>query len=574
MTMELVECPSEVYFEKHKIHDLFARLLDALGRDQPHDPVRAIRKLLSEVSLPSDVGSVAEPPKEADRKGSKEECDTDESSDLDPFEVLVREKLGKENRGAEDDNLRSQQLFAGGFNRSLMEGWLPQPSPCCAAASVAGAFNGLWGKGRRSEGSSTIREVADLMANVCDNLRVDRQHRLERLLGIQADGLSELYEAVDAKLTTDGFSWTAGSGPQAVTKKIAMDAVRAVVAAPAPSREQREGTSRVEADEAFTGLGVFEALRDVLGVDEITEQPDAPGQYVTIQNETFVGAAAEDITASVSTLRYGTKVTVLEVAVLAERQRIRGRIEEPVGWISLLNSSDGHRWARREDGRCQSKSSETAVQQEGDEASDKPQPQPSGGCLVDVFSTNGPDWARELQELLWKRKGVMRLRKEKPNTGEIGSWGIKTAAEDLAAARGCQPIQVSTFMARKLSAKGLMAPISKDDDELAVTQQWSRLKEAFGTPQTVLLFHLTNHYALIYAWREWLLPFSADGEPRMCRQVLTARKGQRPTAWLTFDEVRSIMLGWSGYNILRLQRSADLQAPSILHEQRTACDGD
>merc|ERR1711924_333529 len=95
-------------------------------------------------------------------------------------------------------------------------------------------------------------------------------------------------------------------------------------------------------------------------------------------------------------------------------------------------------------------------------------------------------------------------------------------------------------------------PISKEDSSAAVEQQWSALKQAFSRPETVLLFHLTNHYALVFAWREW--QETEDGP--LHRQILTARKGQRPTAWIDFDEARSIMLGWSGYQMLEIRRSA------------------
>lgn len=79
------------------------------------------------------------------------------------------------------------------------------------------------------------------------------------------------------------------------------------------------------------------------------------------------------------------------------------------------------------------------------------------------------------------------------------------------------------------------------------------LKNAFSKPQSVLLFHLTNHYALVYAWREWQEDLADEGI-RTRRQILTARKGQRPTAWLDLEEVRQIILGWSGYHILQIQR--------------------
>lgn len=108
----------------------------------------------------------------------------------------------------------------------------------------------------------------------------------------------------------------------------------------------------------------------------------------------------------------------------------------------------------------------------------------------------------------------------------------------------------------------------------------------------VLLFHLTNHYALVFALREWRKPpdarrgndaamsgagagraFRDDGrgalgaggevhgsgssdpagEGGWTRQILTSRKGQRPTVWMDFQEARKILLGWEGYKILAVQ---------------------
>eukprot|EP00045_Choanoeca_perplexa_P008909 m.83989 g.83989 ORF g.83989 m.83989 type:complete len:79 (+) comp14670_c0_seq2:119-355(+) len=64
----------------------------------------------------------------------------------------------------------------------------------------------------------------------------------------------------------------------------------------------------------------------------------------------------------------------------------------------------------------------------------------------------------------------------------------------------------------------------------------------------VLLYHLKNHYALVYALREWQ---PVDGPA--VQQVLTARKGQRPSAWIDFEEVREVMLKWSGYKMVLLK---------------------
>ena len=67
--------------------------------------------------------------------------------------------------------------------------------------------------------------------------------------------------------------------------------------------------------------------------------------------------------------------------------------------------------------------------------------------------------------------------------------------------------------------------LSKGDSEEAVAEQWRSLQGQFGLPNVVLIYHLTNHYALVYALREWVEPGSGE----LVRQVLTTRRGQRPT---------------------------------------------
>ena len=86
--------------------------------------------------------------------------------------------------------------------------------------------------------------------------------------------------------------------------------------------------------------------------------------------------------------------------------------------------------------------------------------------------------------------------------------------------------------------------------------QWSILRSEFSDTSTVLLFHLTNHYALLYALREWV---DEDGNP--VRQMLTARRGQRPTVWLDWAEARKIILGWSGYNLMRIKGKRGTAVP-------------
>ncbi len=79
-------------------------------------------------------------------------------------------------------------------------------------------------------------------------------------------------------------------------------------------------------------------------------------------------------------------------------------------------------------------------------------------------------------------------------------------------------------------------------------------RSAFANPHKVLLIHWTNHYALIFALREWY----DERSKTSFRQVLTARKGQRPTAWVDFHEIREFLLNWDGYKIMTVSNLTEL----------------
>lgn len=90
-----------------------------------------------------------------------------------------------------------------------------------------------------------------------------------------------------------------------------------------------------------------EALPAAVADQQPEETPqDAPGRYMVLKR-TAVQLTAKVGSQKFATLEPGCEVKVVEVVDLTEDRRVRARVEEPAGWISLLNTESGHRWAER-----------------------------------------------------------------------------------------------------------------------------------------------------------------------------------------------------------------------------------
>eukprot|EP00418_Pyrodinium_bahamense_P093996 CAMPEP_0179028212 /NCGR_PEP_ID=MMETSP0796-20121207/9431_1 /TAXON_ID=73915 /ORGANISM="Pyrodinium bahamense, Strain pbaha01" /LENGTH=143 /DNA_ID=CAMNT_0020724351 /DNA_START=1 /DNA_END=432 /DNA_ORIENTATION=+ len=95
----------------------------------------------------------------------------------------------------------------------------------------------------------------------------------------------------------------------------------------------------------FAGI-LADGFRDAWRMDGPTR--DSPGNYTIIQHVVRVHAGKSVHSERIDELRRGAHVNVLEVAHVEDEMRVCGLIDSPAGWISLLRTDDGFRWARKE----------------------------------------------------------------------------------------------------------------------------------------------------------------------------------------------------------------------------------
>lgn len=112
------------------------------------------------------------------------------------------------------------------YNRSIFEGWVKQPSACCGASSVAGAWNALFGWQRRHSKALNHEIVLDVYRNIMEDRIQKKTASFERKLGSKLD--EEFWSSFTKAAAAVGKT-IGGRKGSAVTKKLLSGIIESVI---------------------------------------------------------------------------------------------------------------------------------------------------------------------------------------------------------------------------------------------------------------------------------------------------------------------------------------------------------
>jgi hypothetical protein len=452
------------------------------------------------------------------------------------------------------------------FSRAVFDGWVRQPSPCCAAASVAGATNAALGLRAADAEALSHAHIAGIMHGLLAEQAAKRRATVERLLGGAA--VEPAIQALRELLATEGRS-LGGRKESGCKPKEALAKIRALCAtraAPEPAVADDATTSTVAdaTTNAVTDMNIWAALRDIFPPAS-AESSALDGPSGDADGERDDADEADDDLGGAETLMAGLS--------LPGSDADRTLPGSSADWTLPGSGADDGLRARRELRGLLAKLA-------GMEQLSATSPRLSTAMIGNWGITGAVSAMRDRRFLNWHDPRLRPLQQQQlaPACADEEEERPRTDAAPCAddevvplarVVRAAERIGARTLASVRL--RGTPAPpivLSKHDSAEEIELAWRKLRGAFVVPASALLLHHRNHYALIFAMREWWCTPTAAAEcaepqPERVRQILTARKGQRPTTWMDWTEVHSTLSGWAGYAIIEISASrAAAGAPS------------
>ena len=506
--------------------------------------------------------------------------------------------------------------FALLVNGRALNAWVKQPSPSCAAAVVAGAWNALvCADGRRDARAMSTRDVLDAMSVGAERALERKKKSFARLLGVTSESFDAFERAVLERIARDPSGATlggrskadpamrraavmrlveetakSGGGDDDASRDFFPDEARRATRQDAVSADGRTNETDVDADvdASFSRPSAFAAVAALLREEEEARaaanvNENAPPSVAATslpknaRNVIVVDAAEEKGVGAVSKPK--------------KKKRFPRRLGPPsaaFGGRSLASAGDA---GEGDDGvqntskeaRAETLNAETDAVDAADDDDAAEDDEDSVDVAEDSAfattkkkTTDGWAWRADLWDVFKRRGGLEKLRRDKPSTAAFGNAEVMRLFQRLIAESSESDddarTKSSSFSARvafgvktktrtKLSY-AVSKHVNQNDDlktearELA--NSWASLRSLFAEKGTFLVSHHGNHYAPVYALRERReIVFDENTKSHKeteTREMLTARRGQRPSVWIPWSEAISTMRRWNGYGIMAFER--------------------
>ena len=484
-------------------------------------------------------------------------------------------------------------------------GWVKQTSPACAAAVVAGAWNALaCGGDRHAPGALRQEHVVAHLEDVLREAIASKRARFKRMLGAP---VGDFIEALMDAIAADPSGKTLGGKSKAepgMRRREVMRIVATLVesrgepelrdresraAAAAASAPAEDATDRTEtsAEETCVSRGESPAVSRGDSLADLTPMSSFGALAALAREDAARRAASDDShddsdddscddSASEPASNDENDENGLGPASNASAVEREQSGEDLVAALAAGVPGFGGAETMNEKSVHSKKKKKTTTKKKA------PPPgllarlsraAPSNGAAPNDAAptidhqprrpTEPWRWRKDLWEILRKMAGLEKLTRPRPSTAAFGNWGVAEAFRRVsdAAAQSADPAdpapapRVSCRVvvgAKTRLRKDLPVPLARGASDEAIEREWRRLTTLFAADGSALIFHLKNHYALVHALRE-----RTDRDGRRTREMLTARRGQRPNAWIPWEEARSTMLRWSGYAIMQATRHAE-----------------